>query len=83
MPIVGIKLDLNGDAAWVDIKDRIIEADYDELIRVATLDKGMKSGAPSVMIAIKMPDGKWVMGQVSVRVFQQAAAAMVGKYGYV
>lgn len=78
-----IEILLNGDGKLADVKDKMRPQGNPDSMRVITLDKGMTSGNPSVMIAFELADGTWVACETSVRLFQQAAAAMTGRYGYV
>lgn len=50
-------------------------------IHIVTLDHGMTSGLPSAAIAIDTGHGKVIVVEISVKLFQMAAAAMLGKYG--
>jgi hypothetical protein len=53
-------------------------------LRVCTLDHGMASGRPSVAVFVdffRLGRKETVVAQTSVKLFQLAAAAMLGKYG--
>lgn len=56
-------------------------------MQVVTKDKGTDQGNPIVVIAfdVQMPDGtvRQVQATTTVRLFQQAAAATIGRYGHV
>jgi hypothetical protein len=82
--MIPLIVELAGDGAFEFLKDKSIrQQGTGTPIRVATLDQGMQSGNPSVAIAIELADGSYAVAQTSVRLFQQAAAAMTGKYGLV
>jgi hypothetical protein len=80
-----IDLSLHGDGAFADLADKpqeqILKLPDGWPIQIATLDGGMASGNPSVMIRIDLPDGKVVLAETSVKLWQMCAAAMRGKYG--
>jgi hypothetical protein len=51
-------------------------------IHVETLDRGMDSGNPSVAFILEVPELEAViLAQTSVRLFQLAAVATMGRYG--
>lgn len=76
MPTLSIILD--GDGAFPDLKDK-------EIIHITTpfavcrLKSGMASGEDSVMIRIDLPDGRVVMAETSMALFQSAARAFIGR----
>lgn len=84
MPTVEIFLDEN--VAWPDLKtmdatkhkDNVIH--YTETLEILVLDNGMKSGRPSVMLRINLPDGKIVLAETSARGLCWAAAVIKSKY---
>lgn len=80
-----IDLKLNGDGAWTDLQGidpgRIAKVPENTAIQIVTLGGGMASGKPSVMIRLDLPDGRLVLAETSVALFQMAAAAMTGRYG--
>lgn len=77
-----LKINLSGDGSWPDLKDCSPERMYlTDQAQLVTLDRGMESGRPSVALRIDCPDGRVVIYQTSVGQFQQAAAALRGKYG--
>lgn len=74
-----MRIVLEGDGAFPEIVGR-------EMIRVedfavTALEGGMSSGRPSVAFFIELPDGRVVMAETSMRLFQMAAAAFRAKYG--
>ena len=79
MPVIDLKL--NGDGAWPELAGRHGVVFVSEPIKIVTLDGGMASGKPSVMIRLDLPDGRLVLAETSVALFQMAAAAMTGRYG--
>lgn len=80
MPILDINL--NGDGAWPELRDcapdKIFRTDHAKMV---ALEGGMQSGRPSVAIRIDLPDGQVVIWETSVGQFQQAAAALRGRFG--
>ena len=48
-----------------------------ELTDVAMLEKGMTSGLPSVALAIRMPDGRMIFAETSLKLFVGAAQTFV------
>jgi len=83
MPVLSVILD--GDNCWPDIRTR--QQDVIHLgnnappIQVACLTGGMTSGLPSVTFRIDLPDGKVVLAETSLRLFQIAAAAITARFG--
>ena len=76
-----IRLILDGDGAFSDLaghEDRIIH--LTGVFTIASLEKGMVGGAPSIAIRIDLPDGKTVIQETSVRAFMTAAEALKAKY---
>lgn len=81
MPTMSIILD--GDGAWPDLKEKIgteqvIEA---EVNAVAALNQGMQTGLPSVCLRINLPDGRVVLAQTSMRLWNAATRAFIGRFG--
>ena len=48
---------------------------------IAALEKGMKSGAPSVAIRIDLPDGRTVIQETSLKLWYTATRALKDKFG--
>ena len=78
MPGLHVVLD-GSDPPWLDGKE-VVEADPDTLT-ILGLPVGMVSGKPSVGITAQLPDGKWVLIQTSLELFQGANAALRGRFG--
>lgn len=80
MPIIKVSLE---EPAWPDIADKaVIHLGRDAApIQIAALSGGMSSGAPSVAIRIDLPDGRIVVAETSLRLFQMANAALLGRFG--
>lgn len=78
-----LHLNLNGDGAWPDIADKKDKLTWinDGELSISCLPKGMTSGAPSVAIRIDLPDGRIIVAETSMRMFQIAAVAMRARYG--
>ena len=82
--MIVLKLHLDGDGAFADLADRrdqIIELDEGSVMHIAGLAGGMASGRPSVMFRFDLPDGRVVIAQTSLALFQVAAAGLTGRYG--
>lgn len=54
-----------------------------DVILVETLDDGMQSGKPSVAFICLVGADRAVIAQTSLRLFQMACAATIGRYGNV
>ncbi len=83
--MIGIKIILQGDGAFGDWADRKIHHVRHGL-RIAGLDNGMESGAPSVMIGIDLggddkSDNGVVMAETSLALFLTTADALKAKFG--
>lgn len=52
-------------------------------ITIASLDGGMQSGKPSVAFIIELPDGKTIVAETSLALFQATAKAFAAKFGWV
>ncbi len=50
-------------------------------IQIAALEQGMTGGAPSVAIRFDLPDGRIVVAETSLKLFQAANAILLGKFG--
>lgn len=59
----------------------LIHLANDAEIIVSGLEGGMQSGAPSVCLGFKLPDGKVVMAETSWRLFATAFHALAGRFG--
>ena len=74
MPALTVILD--GDGAYPDLLEK-----RDKIVHVTTpfsvsrLKHGMESGKSSVMFRIDLPDGRIVMAETSMALFQNAASA--------
>lgn len=79
--------------AYADVFQRrtLVEMPQEIPIRVETLDGGIQGGKPSIAFVIELPPsalpsqifrtGITILAQTSVKLFQLAAAATLGKYG--
>lgn len=79
--IINVKLD--GENAWPDLRDRLEDVIHLQgpPMEIAVLPDGMASGKPSVAIRIDLPDGRVVVAEISLALWQMAAAAIRGRYG--
>jgi len=78
-----VKISIDGDAAWKDLQDKSKYIVGGKLTHLATLAGGMQSGRPSVGIRIETEDGKTVFCELSLRLFQAANAAFLGRHGHI
>ena len=71
---------LDGDGCWPDLNgkgpDQVIMVDN---LAIAFLAGGMSSGKPSLTLRIDLPDGRSVITQTSLELFQQAARVFGAK----
>lgn len=61
--------------------DRIEPEDLADVETVGILQNGTASGLPVVIVRIRMKSGKIVLAQTSLKLFQMANAAFLGRYG--
>jgi hypothetical protein len=82
-----LDIHINGDGCWPDLEGSTIAGgngprlQVTEVASIAALASGMQSGLPSVMIRLNLPDGTVALGETSMRLFLQAAAAFRARYG--
>jgi hypothetical protein len=79
MPHVDLRL--NGDGCWPELlaegeAGRIIHI-RDPDLGIALLKGGMRSGLPSVMFRVPLPDGRTVMFETSLALLENSVKAMV------
>lgn len=81
MPELQLTLDLE-NAPWRDIMDKPllnpqVDGHYQaaKLVRIGLLAGGMVEGAPSIAMAIEMPDGSYLLAETSWRLFTTTAKA--------
>lgn len=83
MPRVTLRLE--GDGAFEDVLETAEEIIYltsDEFeMRVAALESGMQSGAPSIAFGFQLPDGKYVIFDTSLKIMLTTLEAIVARYG--
>lgn len=75
-----IKIITDGEECWPDIAEKIVNGDLIHLsngnvIEIAMLRGGTKSGKPSLSIRIDLPDGKVVIAETTLDLFVTAARA--------
>lgn len=80
--MIGMTIDLEGDNAWPDLKDKPFMhlGQGAPPIKVAVLNRGMRSGKPSVALRLELPDGQTVVAETSARLFCMAARAIMARY---
>lgn len=59
----------------------LIHLGDDAEVVVSGLERGMASGAPSMMFGFALPDGRCVIAETSWRLFSAAYMAFAGKFG--
>lgn len=74
-----VKLNLDGDGCWPELKDTILTIPHGILTEVAYIPGGMVGGNPSLTLRCKMDDGTEVLIETSARMFVTLAAGIKGK----
>jgi len=80
MPSMRILMNAEGSLGGID-PSKIIHTT--EPFTVATLAGGMESGTPSVAFIITLPDGRVVLAETSLALFQEAARMFATRFGWV
>lgn len=76
-----MRIMLNGDNVWPDLKDKLDDViNVENIDAVTVLGGSMVSGMASVAFRIELPDGKTVIAQTSLALFLTAARAFHAKY---
>lgn len=74
-----LSIHINGDGCWPDVTPESEQLTWlhstTENLSIARLPAGMQSGASSVAIRVNTPDGRIVVVEVSMKLFQAAAQA--------
>lgn len=70
---------LNGEGAWPELKDSPRVLEVIAPMQIARLPGGMKSGESSVCVRIDLPDGRVIIAQTSMKLFQDAARVFAFK----
>lgn len=88
MPVMKVILE---EPTWPDLdgkRDQLtwLSGHDDPPIQIGALEGGMVGGSggdgrPSVAIRIDLPDGRIVVAETSLRLFQMANAALLGRFG--
>jgi len=79
MPLMNVLL--TGDNALKDIDpEKIVHTLND--ITVTALDHGMESGKASIAFLITLDDGRVVVAETSLALFQMAAKMFAARYGW-
>lgn len=83
MPTMKVILE---EPTWPDLFDKVsqvtwLNSEDDPPIQIGALEGGMVGGRPSVAIRIDLPDGRIVVAETSLRLFQMANAALLGRFG--
>lgn len=73
------------DGAWADLREKV-ERDPMAVVNaiettIGGIERGMQSGAPSVMIRVETPDGRTVIAETSLKLFLTAADALRAALG--
>lgn len=75
----GIHIQLEGDGAWEDLKDKHVEQAKE--IHIAALPNATSEGRAAVMIRLDRKNGGVIVHQVTLREFSAAHRAIVARYG--
>lgn len=73
-----LEIQMDGDNCWPDLADREWEAA--RLVSVAVLPHGTSEGRPSVTLRVETEDGRVMLAQTTLRLFETAARAFAVKY---
>ncbi len=79
MPSIRMLMNAEGILDGTDPADVI---HVQEQITIACLPGGMGSGKESVSILITLPDGRTVLAETSLQLFQATARAFAARYGW-
>lgn len=84
MPVMRLKL--GPEPIWPDLEEKIRQGlvyhlSNESVIEVGALDGGMVSGRPSIAFRIDLPDGKVVVAETSLGLFQTVNAGLRGRFG--
>lgn len=63
---------------WTDIDPATYSAGCGHIARIGRLPRGTQSGLSTIAILVEMPDGRKVIAQTTMRLFQTAAGALRG-----
>lgn len=78
MPNADVTIVRQGEPPWSDIDpERLI---HQTDLRVAILEGGMASGAPSVALRFDLPDGEVLIAETSLATFTSVMAAARGAF---
>jgi hypothetical protein len=81
--MIAIQIVLNGEGFLEGTDPAKIIHLRNTMITVFAMEKGMKSGAPSVGFVFQLPSGETVLAETSMMLFQDAARAFAAKFGWV
>lgn len=62
-------------APWSDLRE-VLAPGMGKITRIGRLPRGCQSGAATVSICIRMPDGKQFVAETTMKLFLSAARAM-------
>lgn len=81
--MVAIVLDVEGEGAWLELAGmkNVREWIRDKPIKIAGLEAGTKSRAPSVAIRFDLADGTSVVAETTLKLFLTAADALKARFG--
>jgi hypothetical protein len=78
--MIGLHIHMDAEGLLADIpRDQIIDVAAD--VSLAILERGTVSGKPVVAIVLPLPDGRKVLAQTSLALFQTAAKAFTARFG--
>lgn len=83
MPSLRVVLDIDdhGDKGMRKVDHSKVIHLPDPKMEIVRVPRGMASGKSSVMIRIDLPDGRTVIAETSMALFQMAAQAFAAKEG--
>lgn len=82
--MVELEIIVGGDGCWPDLIEKLERGQLIHVttgMQVASLEKGMTSGKPSVSIRIDLPDGRTIVSETSLNLFLKAAEIFKARYG--
>jgi hypothetical protein len=78
--MIGLHIHMDAEELLADVpKDQIIVVDSE--VTLAVLERGTASGKPTVAIVLPLPDGRRVLAQTTLALFQASAKAFTARFG--
>lgn len=79
--MIGLSVYPTGDGMLGDVDPASIVDVTGAEIRIGALANGTEGGHPSITICVKLPDGRWLVTQTTLKLLLSAADLFKGKYG--